>query len=101
MLVAIPVASGRSRQGQCAPGRRWQPRFMRRWTFILGLVFLLALLTLYGLGPRIHAMVRDRAQEILQTHFASKVEFSNFDVSLYPRVRVTISQLVLRHHGRT
>ncbi|HET7109111.1 MAG TPA: hypothetical protein VFI38_20025 [Candidatus Acidoferrum sp.] len=46
-------------------------------------------------------MVRQRVQKILQTHFASNVEFSNFDVSLYPRVRVTIRQLVLRHHGRT
>jgi hypothetical protein len=53
------------------------------------------------LGPRIHAMIRDRAQKILQTHFASNVEFSNFDVSLFPQVHVTISQLVLRHHGRT
>jgi hypothetical protein len=101
MLVAIPIASGHSRQDRCAAGRDGSPDSMRRWTFILGLVFLLALLTLYGLGPRIHAMVRDRAQRILQTHFASKVEFSNFDVSLYPHVQLTISQLILRHHGRT
>jgi hypothetical protein len=74
---------------------------MRKWTFILGFVFLSTFLTLYGLGSRIHAMVRERTQKILQTHFASNVEFSNFDVSLYPRVRVTIRQLVLRHHGRT
>lgn len=74
---------------------------MRKWTIILGLVFLFVLLALFGLRPRIHAMMRDRAQKILQTHFASNVEFSNFDVSLFPQVHVTISQLVLRHHGRT
>jgi hypothetical protein len=74
---------------------------MRKWTFILGFVFLLPLLTFYGLGPRIHARVLDRAQKALQTHFASNVEFSSFDVSFYPRVRVTIRHLVLRHHGRT
>ena len=74
---------------------------MRKWTIILGLVVLLPLLTLYELGSRIQAMVRERAQKILQTHFASNVEFSNFEVSLYPFVRVTIHQLVLRHHGRT
>ncbi len=74
---------------------------MRKWTIILGAIFLLALSPLYRLGPRIHAMVRDRTEKILQTHFASKIEFSNFDVSLYPRIHVTISQLVLRHKGRT
>jgi hypothetical protein len=81
--------------------RRSSPDRMRKWTIILGTLFLLALLTLYGLGPRIHATVRDRTEKILQTHFASKIEFCNFEVSLYPRVHVTISQLVLRHHGRT
>jgi hypothetical protein len=74
---------------------------MRKWTLILGFVFLSILLALWGLGSRIHAMVRERAQTILQTHFASKVEFSNFEVSLYPRARLTIRQLALRHHGRT
>jgi AsmA-like C-terminal region len=74
---------------------------MRKWMVILGAVFLVFVLALYGMRGRIHAMVRDRAEKILQTHFASTIEFSNFDVSLYPRVRLTISELVLRHHGRT
>lgn len=74
---------------------------LRKWTVSLGLIVVVALLALFGLRPRIHAMVRDRAQKILQTHFASKVEFSDFDVSLFPRVHVTINELVLRHHGRT
>ena len=77
------------------------PDALRRWTIALGLVFVVALLALFGLRPRIHTMVRDRALKILQTHFASNVEFSDFDVSLFPPVRMTISQLVLRHHGRT
>jgi hypothetical protein len=74
---------------------------MHRWVVIPGAVVLLFLLTLYGLGPRIHAMVRDRTEKYLQAHFASKIEFSNFHVSLFPRLNVTISQLKLRHHGRT
>src|SRR6202521_5697554 len=81
--------------------RKSSPDRMRKRTIILATLFLLAFLTLYGLGPRIHAMVRDRTEKILQTHFASKIEFSSFEVSLYPRVHVTISQLVLRHKGRT
>jgi hypothetical protein len=74
---------------------------MRKWIIILGLAFLFFLLVFLALGPRMHSMVRDRAQKTLQTHFASNVEFSNFDVSLFPRVHVTVTQLVLRHHGRT
>ena len=46
-------------------------------------------------------MVRDRTDRILQTHFQSQVQFSDFEVSLFPRVRVTISELVMRHNGRT
>jgi hypothetical protein len=73
--VTTLVAPGRGGQGQCVAEKRWQPNSMRKWTFILGLVVLLPLLTLYGLDSRIHAMVRERAQKILQTHFASNVEF--------------------------
>jgi hypothetical protein len=81
--------------------RESSPGSMRKWVITLGAIFLLVVLTLYGLGSRMHAMVRDRTEKILQTHFASKIEFSDFEVSLYPRIHVTISQLVLRHHART
>jgi AsmA-like protein len=74
---------------------------MRKRIVILGAVILLLVLTIYGLEPRIHEIVRDRTEKILQTHFASKLEFSNFNISLYPRVQVTISQLALRHKART
>lgn len=74
---------------------------MRKWSIIVGIAFLLFLITLYGLGPRVHTMVRNRIERILQTHFESKVAFSDFDVSLFPRVRVIITGLVLRHRGRT
>jgi hypothetical protein len=74
---------------------------MRKWAIITGATFLLFLITLCGLAPRIHTMVRNRTERILQTHFESKVEFSDFDVSLLPHVHVTISELVMRHKGRT
>jgi hypothetical protein len=74
---------------------------MRKWIIIFGAVLLLFVLARYVLGPRIQANVRDRTERVLKTHFASKIEFSSFEVSLYPRIHVTISQLVLRHHGRT
>jgi hypothetical protein len=74
---------------------------MRKWIIIFGGVFLLLLITIYGLARRIHTMVRSRTERILQTHFESKVEFSDFEISLLPRVHVTISELVMRHKGRT
>jgi hypothetical protein len=74
---------------------------MRKWTIIIGATFLLFLITLFGLAPTIHTMVRNRTERILRTHFESKVEFSDFEVSLLPRVHVTITGLVLRHKGRT
>jgi hypothetical protein len=77
---------------------------MRKWIIIVGVlfvVFLLFLITLYGFGTRIRTMVRNRTEKILQTHFQSKIEFSDFEISLYPRVHVTIVGLVMRHKGRT
>jgi hypothetical protein len=74
---------------------------MRKWIIIFGVAFLLFLITIYGLAPRIHTMVRNRTERILQTHFESKVEFSDFEVSLFPRVHVTITGLLMRHKGRT
>jgi hypothetical protein len=74
---------------------------MRKSIVILGAVILVLVLTLYGLGPSIRAMVRNRTEKILQADFASTLEFSNFDVSVYPRIHVTISDLVLRHKGQT
>ena len=53
------------------------------------------------LRANIHALVRERMQKVLATHFASTVEFSDFDVTMFPRMHVTITGLVLRHKGRT
>jgi hypothetical protein len=74
---------------------------MRKWIIIIGVAFLLLLITRFGLAPKIHIMVRNRTEKILQTHFESKVEISDFEVSLLPRVHVTITGLVMRHKGRT
>jgi hypothetical protein len=75
---------------------------MRQW-IIAGIVAVLVVpaVALYALRPKLHAILRDRTETILRTHFASEVEFSDFGVSLFPRVHVTITGLVLRHKGRT
>lgn len=73
---------------------------MRKWMISTGAAFVLFLIALYALGPGIHTVVRNRAERTLQTHFESKVEFSDFHVSLFPRVHATITKLVMRHKGR-
>jgi hypothetical protein len=75
---------------------------MRKWILIVAAAaIVLLVLILHGLGPRVHALVRARTEKILQTHFESQIEFSDFRVSVLPRIHVTISKLVLRHKGRT
>ncbi len=74
---------------------------MRKWAIIVAAVLLLVPLAIYGIGFALHAVIRDRTEKALQTHFESQVEFSDIKVSLFPRVRVTITGLVMRHQGRT
>ena len=59
---------------------------MRKWIIAIGVVFLLFLIVLYGLGPKIRIMARNRTERILQKQFESQVEFSDFEVSLLPRI---------------
>jgi hypothetical protein len=74
---------------------------MRKWIVAGVVVLVLLLVAAFLTGPTLHRFVRERTQKVLQTHFASTVEFSDFDVSMFPRLRVTITGLVLRHKGRT
>jgi hypothetical protein len=79
---------------------------MRKWIIgaTLGIVVAMALASvgaLYVLRPRIHALLLSRIEDVLRIHFESDVEFSDFSASLFPRVHVTITDLVLRHKGRT
>jgi hypothetical protein len=83
----------------------WKLLPMRKWILwtLAGLVILCAagVVALYLSAPRLKALARERGQLYLKAHLKSSVEFSDFDVSFYPRVRVTIDGLVLRHEGRT
>jgi hypothetical protein len=75
--------------------------FMRKWMIAGAAVLLVLVVAGISLGPAMHRFVRDRTQTVLAAHFASTVEFSDFQVTMFPRLRVTISGLVLRHKGRT
>jgi len=73
---------------------------MRKWIIIAAVIVLGMFLAVQLARPRIHSYLRERATNILRTHFASEVEFSDFQVTLFPRAGVSITGLSLRYKGR-
>lgn len=74
---------------------------MRRW-MIAGVVAVFVLLAaLYAFTPAIKSAMRKRTEAYLRARFQSDIEFSHFDVFLFPHVHVTIDGLKLRLQGRT
>src|SRR5580658_1950695 len=80
---------------------RMGEHFMRKWMIASAIVLVVLVAAGFLLRANIHAFIRERMQNVLATHFASTVEFSDFDVRMFPRMHVTITGLVLRHKGRT
>jgi len=78
-----------------------QLTLMHKWLLVSVVVLSLILIALFALRPTIKEVARDRTEKVLETHFASKVEFSDFSISLFPSIHMTITGLVLRHKGRT
>jgi len=74
---------------------------IRMLLFIAGVLVVLVVIGLFVASVRLPGYLRERAIETLRTHFQSDVQFSNLRVQVFPRTRVTISDLVLRHNGRT
>ena len=78
---------------------------MRKWlTIAAASVAVLCVTTIavaYLLAPRIRIAAKDQAQKYLQSYFQSSVEFSDFHVTLFPRIHLIVGGLVLRHRGRT
>src|ERR1700689_1502431 len=68
---------------------------------IAGVLVVLFVFGLFVASVRLPGYLRERAIETLRSHFESDVKFSNLQVQVFPRTRVTISALVLRHQGRT
>jgi hypothetical protein len=68
---------------------------------VLAVLLVAPFVVLHVFAQRIHAMLRDRTEQVLRTHFQSQVEFSDFSVALLPRVEITITGLVMHHKGRT
>jgi hypothetical protein len=74
---------------------------MRKWLIVVAAGVLITIVALYGLRNKIHAMVLARIETVLRSHFESQIEISDFAVSVFPRIHVTIDGLVMRHKGRT
>jgi hypothetical protein len=78
---------------------------MRKFLKWLGIVALclvvLAVLFLTVFASKLKSEARSRVQTYLQERFQSDVQFTDFDVSLYPLPGATINGLALYLHGRT
>jgi hypothetical protein len=76
----------------------------RKWIIvgaILSVLLLSAVVVLYSMQGTIQRIIRNRTETYLRARFHSDVEFKNFEVSLRPGVHVVVTELVLRHNGRT
>ena len=78
---------------------------MRKWLVGLSVAVLVTVMgffiTLHVFAPELRKMAHDRTQRYLAGRFKSTVEFSDFQVSLRPRLKLVVSGVVLRHEGRT
>jgi hypothetical protein len=74
---------------------------MRRWLMVGAVAVIVSIVVLYAFTPAIKAAMRKRTEAYLRARFQSDIEFSHFDVFLFPHVRVTIDGLTLRLQGRT
>jgi hypothetical protein len=68
---------------------------------VAGILMVILLAGLYVASGRMPGYLHKRAIQILSAHFKSDVQIDDFHVALFPRTRVTIGGLVLRHNGRT
>jgi len=74
---------------------------MRKWLIAIAIIVVLAAGALFALRPRIHTFAKERMQKVLELHFASQVEFSDFTISLFPHIHMTVTGLVMRYKGRS
>jgi hypothetical protein len=80
------------------------PNRMRKW--VIALVVVISGLVGGAMAARrakarLPGYIRERIVSTLRQHFASDVQFSDLQVSLYPRIIIRGENLVFRLHGRT
>ncbi|HEY0702090.1 MAG TPA: hypothetical protein VGD60_04920 [Candidatus Acidoferrales bacterium] len=74
---------------------------MRKWLYAAAAIVIILAIALAALAPLIRTQIRARTEAYLRARFQSDVQFTNFDIHLYPRPRITIDNLALRLKGRT
>src|SRR5271156_1470250 len=74
---------------------------MRRWLTVIAILIIACVIALVASGPLIKSEIRSRTEAYLRARFQSEVQFTNFDIHLFPRPRITIDNLTLRLKGRT
>jgi hypothetical protein len=78
---------------------------MRKWFIragvVLAILLIIACIALYFATPAIRNYARGKMQVYLQNHFHGSVQFSDFQISVYPVVRGRVTGVVVRHNGRT
>src|SRR6202789_530265 len=74
---------------------------MRKWLAVVAVLIVLLIIALVAAGPFIKSQIRSRTEAYLRARFQSDVQFTSFDIDLYPRPRVIINGLSLRLKGRT
>jgi hypothetical protein len=75
---------------------------LRGWIILLLAPLAVAVIvTMYAVAPTLRRVARVRTETYLSERFKSTVEFTGFQVSLYPRIHIVINGLVMRHRGRT
>ena len=73
----------------------------RRIILLLASLAVAVIVTMYAVAPTLRRVARARTDAYLSERFKSTVEFTGFHVSLYPRIRIVIDDLAMRHRGRT
>ncbi|MDE3137382.1 MAG: hypothetical protein KGL59_12460, partial [Acidobacteriota bacterium] len=74
---------------------------MRKWNVVAAGLLLCLSVAMAGFAPLLHSLARERTKAFLQARFASEVQFSDFRVSFFPRVRLTAIGVVMRHSAGT
>jgi len=76
----------------------------RTWIIIGGITGTLVLLIaaiIFAKRGNIQKLIRSETEAYLRSKFRSDLEFKDFEVSLRPGVHVVVTDVVLRHNGRT
>ena len=73
----------------------------RRWWIVAAAVLGIVLVGVAIAARSLSPWVRQRIVQTLEENFASRLELKSLDVSLFPSVRITGRDLMLRYNGRT